>query len=64
MNFAQWAFLKKTAFVPSFAKSVLHEPRNGIILCSGHHSDFDGYRFFIRWAPSVSLNSNPIPVFS
>ena len=44
-------------FIPSFAKSVEHEPRNGINLCDTHHSDFDGYRFFIRWVPLVSLNS-------
>jgi len=49
-----WAFLKTTGFVPSFAKSVLHEPRNGISLCVSHHDDFDAYRFFIRWAPSES----------
>ena len=29
-----------------------------------HHSDFDGYRFFIRWVPSVSLNFEMIAVFS
>ena len=41
-----------------------HEPRNGINLCDMHHSDFDGYRFFIRWVPSVSLNSEMMAVFS
>ncbi|KAH9995410.1 hypothetical protein BJV74DRAFT_829865 [Russula compacta] len=40
-----WAFLKRRRFVPSFAKSVVHEPRNSISLCDSHHSDFDGYRF-------------------
>jgi len=64
MNFAQWAFLKTTGFVPSFAKSVLHEPRNGIILCYQHYGDFDGYRFFIRWTPSVSVKFKTIDVFS
>ncbi|KZP06079.1 hypothetical protein FIBSPDRAFT_1053750, partial [Athelia psychrophila] len=49
-----WALLKDRGFVPSFAKSVVHEPRNGINLCSRHHGDFDGYRFFIRWVPSRS----------
>jgi hypothetical protein len=43
---------------------VEHEPRNGINLCYTHHSDFDGYRFFIRWVPSVSLNSETMAVFS
>ena len=56
VNSAQWGFLKNTGFIPSFAKSVAHEPRNGISLCDSHHSDFDGYRFFIRWDPSVSLD--------
>ncbi|KIL69160.1 hypothetical protein M378DRAFT_767943 [Amanita muscaria Koide BX008] len=28
-----WDFLKNTGFVPSIAKSVVHEPRNGINLC-------------------------------
>ena len=41
-----------------------HEPRNGINLCYLHHADFDGYRFFIRWVPSVGLNSEMIVVFS
>src|SRR6266404_4469206 len=63
MNFPQWNFLRATGFVPAFAKSVVHEPRNGITLCRNHHSDFDGYRYFIRWAPSVSLDSKTIPVF-
>ncbi|KZP21304.1 hypothetical protein FIBSPDRAFT_825845 [Athelia psychrophila] len=49
-----WGLLKGRGFVPSFAKSVVHEPRNGINLCSVHHVDFDGYRFFIRWVPSLS----------
>jgi hypothetical protein len=43
---------------------VEHEPRNGVNLCDMHHSDFDGYRFFIRWVPSVSLNSEMMTVFS
>ena len=51
-------------FVPSFAKSVEHELRNGINLCDTHHSDFDGYRFFIRWVPSVSLDSEMMAFFS
>ena len=51
-------------FVPSFAKSVEHEPRNGINLCDTHHSDFDGYRFFIHWVPSVSLDSEMMAFFS
>jgi hypothetical protein len=29
-----------------------------------HHSDFDGYHFFIRWVPLVSLNSEMMAVFS
>ncbi|KIM42867.1 hypothetical protein M413DRAFT_124969 [Hebeloma cylindrosporum] len=48
-----WERLKRTGFVPSSAKSVVHEPRNGISLCDNHRSDFDGYRFFIRWVPSL-----------
>jgi hypothetical protein len=43
---------------------VEHEPRNGINLCDNHHSDFDSYRFFIRWVPSASLNSEMMAVFS
>jgi hypothetical protein len=43
---------------------VEHEPRNSINLCSTHHSDFDGYRFFMRWVPLVSLNSEMMAVFS
>jgi hypothetical protein len=50
-------------FVPSLAKSVEHEPRNGISLCDSHHSDFNAYAFFIRWVPSVSLNSKVIGIF-
>jgi len=43
---------------------VEHEPRNGINLCDTHRSDFDGYRFFIRWVPSVNLNFEMMAVFS
>jgi hypothetical protein len=42
----------------------VHESRNGINLCDSHHSDFDGYRFFIRWVPSVRLNCEIMAVFS
>jgi hypothetical protein len=41
---------------------VEHEPRNGINLCDNHHSDFDSYRFFIRWVPSVSRNDGSLSV--
>lgn len=34
-----------------------HEPRNGLMLCKNHHGYFDGYQFFIRFFPEVSLNS-------
>ena len=40
----------------SFAKSVQHEPRNGINLCDLHHNDFDDYRFFIRWVLLVTVS--------
>ncbi|KAI0293777.1 hypothetical protein BC826DRAFT_368939 [Russula brevipes] len=50
-----WAFLKTRGFIPPLAKSVEHEPRNGINLCYSHHADFDSYRFFIRWVPSVRI---------
>jgi hypothetical protein len=43
---------------------VVHEPRNGINLCVSHLSDFNGYRFFIRWVPSVSLNRKMMAVSS
>ena len=61
----QWETLKdRNHFVPSFAKSVEHEPRNGISLCDLHHGAFDAYSFFIRWVPSMSLNSEVIGGFT
>ena len=32
-------------------------------LCDMHHSDFDAYRFFIRWVPLASLSSEMMAVF-
>jgi hypothetical protein len=55
-NSVKWDDLKGKGFVPSFARRMDLEPRNGITLCRSHHLDFNGYRFFIRWVPSVSLS--------
>ena len=32
-----------------------HEPCNGLLMCSNHRILFDGYTFFIRFFPDVSL---------
>ncbi|KAH7905798.1 hypothetical protein BJ138DRAFT_1017213, partial [Hygrophoropsis aurantiaca] len=50
-----WDLLKTRGFVPPAAKSVMHEPRNGISLCDSHRCHFDGYRFFIRWVPAARV---------
>ncbi|KAF8339310.1 hypothetical protein F5887DRAFT_1077528 [Amanita rubescens] len=55
-EYVLWNFrLKNTGFIPPLAKSVKHEPRNGINLCNLHHRHFDGYRFFVRWVPSARV---------
>ncbi|KIM39621.1 hypothetical protein M413DRAFT_29320 [Hebeloma cylindrosporum] len=46
-----WALMREKAIIPCQAKSVAHEPRNGILLCKNHHHAFDHYEFYIRWVP-------------
>lgn len=53
MTVLQWETMRANGFVPPQAKSVEHEPRNGIQLCKNHHSLFDDFSFFIRWIPTV-----------
>jgi len=32
-----------------------HDPRNGLTLCTTHHTAFEEYYFFIRFMPDVSI---------
>ena len=57
----QWKLMRERKFIPTPAKSVQHEPRNGIILCPNHHALFDAYCFYIRWVLQVSRNVKIIP---
>jgi hypothetical protein len=50
---AQWDELKEDGFIPSNAKSALHDARNGILLCRNHGIDFNEHCFYIRWEPMV-----------
>lgn len=45
--------MRDHGFIPRQAKSVIHEARNGVLLCSNHHKQFDGLCFYIRWVPEV-----------
>ncbi|KAF8800391.1 hypothetical protein BYT27DRAFT_7175388 [Phlegmacium glaucopus] len=47
-----WAGLKKKGYVPRAAKSVEHEPRNGLSMCALHRSYFDRF-FYIRYIPNT-----------
>ena len=52
----QWDKLKSHCWIPGGAKtSPEHEPRGGFLLCANHHKDFDQYKYFIRFIPSVSM---------
>lgn len=45
-----WADLKRRHWIPIQSKShSANEPCNGLIMCLEHHTDFDQYRFFIRY---------------
>ncbi|KAH8924262.1 hypothetical protein BT69DRAFT_1261585 [Atractiella rhizophila] len=46
-----WDELMDNGYVPPNAKTVIHEPRNGLLLCSTHHQWFDKYKVFIRFLP-------------
>ncbi|KIJ99682.1 hypothetical protein K443DRAFT_101787 [Laccaria amethystina LaAM-08-1] len=48
-----WEEMKDAGFVPRTAKGVEHEARNGIQLCTLHHSLFDAHCYYIRWMPEV-----------
>ncbi|KAM6490479.1 hypothetical protein JOM56_013822, partial [Amanita muscaria] len=51
----QWSDLHSRGWIPSQTKEHFrHEPRNGLlVLCSNHHSYFEGYDFFIRFLPEI-----------
>ncbi|KAF8513092.1 hypothetical protein BU17DRAFT_53478 [Hysterangium stoloniferum] len=46
-----WKDLRRRKYIPSTAKSVQHEPRNGLLMCPNHCAMFDRYQFFIRFIP-------------
>ncbi|KAF5386029.1 hypothetical protein D9615_002642 [Tricholomella constricta] len=48
----RWEFLRAKGLIPSRAKSVVHEPRNGILLCLNHQVGFERHQFYIRWVPT------------
>jgi len=49
----QWEEMKQLGFVPAQAKSAEHEARNGIRLCTSHHTLSDRLCYYIRWMPEV-----------
>ena len=58
----QWNEMRHKGFIPKQAKSVLHEARNGFLMCKNHHTAFDAHRFFVRWVPEVRYRSLPFPI--
>ncbi|CAA7266670.1 unnamed protein product [Cyclocybe aegerita] len=44
-----WELMQGLRYIPNNAKSVRHESRNGILMCSNHRAGFESYRFYIRW---------------
>jgi hypothetical protein len=46
--------MRGLGYIPSKAKGVQHECRNGIHMCALHHKAFDFYRFYIRWISEVT----------
>lgn len=49
--------LSISGYVPKFANSLARiEPRNGLLLCANHHQDFEHFRAFVRYVPSVSCH--------
>ncbi|KAK7467599.1 hypothetical protein VKT23_004652 [Stygiomarasmius scandens] len=53
MEMGTWEDLRRRGYIPSQARSVLHESRNGITLCLNHHRSFDEHRFFIRFVEEI-----------
>jgi len=49
----RWEFMRRKGLIPAASKSVEHEARNGVIMCSNHHLMFDGYEFYIRWVDTI-----------
>jgi len=45
--------MRDRGFIPTQAKSVVHEARNGVLMCKNHHGLFNAYFFYIRWVPEV-----------
>ncbi|KAF8801744.1 hypothetical protein BYT27DRAFT_7173764 [Phlegmacium glaucopus] len=41
--------MRSLRYIPQNAKSVLHESRNGILLCPTHRQGFEHHQFYIRW---------------
>ncbi|KAJ7670506.1 hypothetical protein B0H17DRAFT_948651 [Mycena rosella] len=50
-----WEDLRVRGFIPSNAKGVEHEARNGILMCGAHRPFFDNLYFYIRWVPEVRV---------
>ncbi|KAF5385962.1 hypothetical protein D9615_002648 [Tricholomella constricta] len=48
----RWELLRAKGLIPSRAKSVVHEPRNAILLCLNHRVGFKSHQFYIRWIPT------------
>jgi hypothetical protein len=53
LSMVQWQEMKDHGFVPAAAKGVEHEARNGIWLCTLHHTLFDKHCYYIWWMPEV-----------
>ncbi|KAI0055198.1 hypothetical protein BV25DRAFT_1815961 [Artomyces pyxidatus] len=48
----QWADLKKRSWIPQHAKKhCANEPRNGLLMCTMHHSVFDRRYLYVQFFP-------------
>jgi hypothetical protein len=50
---AVWEELRASGWIPTNAKSVAHECRNGVVMCKTHHGAFDAFQFLVRFIPEV-----------
>jgi hypothetical protein len=55
IDLSQWMVLKENNYILSDARSINHEPQNGILLCLNHHILFDAHSFYICYSSQVCV---------
>ncbi|KAF8816794.1 hypothetical protein BYT27DRAFT_7076396, partial [Phlegmacium glaucopus] len=51
----KWSDCCDRGYIPLSAKSVEHEPRNGMLLCPNHYIHFNSCACFLRWIPEIHM---------